>query len=434
VFIDTIVAPITPPGRGAIAVVRLSGPSAWKIASQLTDDWPEDPSPHRAYFCRVGLDEGLVIPFREGRSFTGEDSVEISIHGSSASINELIDEAIRKGARLAEPGEFTQRAFLNGRMDLTQAEGVRETVDAKTRSQLQMADRLRSGNLSSMVNTIRRAVLAVLAAVEASTDFSEEVGELDRQSASADCRSALDGIETLLASSDTSRIIHDGLVIAIVGRPNAGKSSLLNHLTGIERAIVTDTPGTTRDTLESPIDIGGVPCLLIDTAGLRDSDDPVEQIGIDRARAAAETADLIWLVYDGSTGWTPEDESLLNQFKGPVTVLANKSDLEPSPSPQRGRQISALTGQGLKEITDEIAQIGEKAELQEAALLPRHKPLLEQAAEAMQLTIESLESDMPSDLSAVHLQTALRCLGEITGDTASENILDEVFSQFCVGK
>ncbi len=434
-FIDTIAAPITPPGRGAIAVVRVSGPSAYQAVGRLFDPWPENPEPRKAIFGALSTgDDGLATPFPEGSSYTGEETVEISLHGSPASVRLLMDVLYEFDVRPAEPGEFTLRAFLNGRMDLTQAEGVRETVDAATEAQLRLAERLRTGKLSSSVSAIRRQVLSVLAAVEASTDFSDEVGDLNSAEAIEECRLAIDGLDALISSAKSAQMVREGLHIAIVGQPNAGKSSLLNTLLGSDRAIVTEIPGTTRDTLEEMVEIGGVPCIVIDTAGMRDADGHVEKLGVERSIKAADSADHVWMIYDAEKGWTVEDEQILESIHRPAAVLANKCDLQPKPNPQRGHPISAKTGEGLDFLIEMIAKHAEDAEVLQAAVLPRHAPLLAAAKTSIEETIETLEGDVPTDLAAVTLQKTIRILGELTGESASPDVIQEIFSTFCIGK
>jgi len=428
---DTIVAPITAAG-GAVAVVRVSGPQAWAVAKGVFLAWPDPVEARRAVygtFCTG--DDGLALPFAKGASYTGEQSAELSVHGSPASVAALVEACISGGARMAEPGEFTLRAFMNGRMDLTQAEGVRDTVEAQTDAQLRQANLLRDGALRNQISDIRDSVVSILAAVEASTDFSEEVGELDSEKAKADCKAAITQIEQLLETAETARLTRHGACIAIAGLPNAGKSSLLNAVLKSDRAIVAETPGTTRDTVEESVSIGGVLCTLVDTAGLRDSDDDVERQGIERSRFAVSNADQVWYVYDSSVGWTDEDDRQLAQIEAESVVVANKIDL--GGDAVRGLPVSAKTGSGLSGLLERAGGLVANGE-RPALVNQRHTPLLQAASEALSRAIQTLVDGMPEDLAAVDLQAAFRILGEITGETAAPDVIDRVFHDFCIGK
>ncbi|MCO5295241.1 MAG: tRNA uridine-5-carboxymethylaminomethyl(34) synthesis GTPase MnmE [Fimbriimonadaceae bacterium] len=429
---DTIVAPITGLANAAVAIVRVSGPDAWHIAQTVFGPWPESPTPRAAHFGTFAHgDEGFALPFEEGRSYTGEQTVEFSIHGSPASVLALCQACLAAGARRAEPGEFTQRAFLNGRIDLSQAEGVRDTIEAETQSQLRLARLHREGALRNRVRAIRERVLGVQASIEASVDFSDEVGELDKPEALAALAQVARNVEELAATAETGRILRHGLRVAIVGRPNAGKSSLLNALLGTDRAIVTDVPGTTRDFLEERADLGGIPCVLTDTAGLRETDDPVEALGVERARNAAAAADRVWYVADASLGWTEEDARQHAALDRPCLVLANKCDLAPNAG--FGRPVSATTGAGLSDL---IATLAADLELSPdaPAVNARHAASLAQALEGVNLATDVLRADRPTDLASVGLQQASSALGAITGETADADLVDRLFADFCLGK
>jgi tRNA modification GTPase len=427
---DTIVAPITAVG-GAVAVVRVSGPLAWSVGAAVFSPWPGAVESHRAVYGRYSHgDDGLALPFAPGRSYTGEESVELSVHGSLASVQALVGACLGAGARMAEPGEFTLRAFMNGRMDLTQAEGVRDSVEARTDAQLRQANLLRDGALRDQVRAIREEVVGVLAAVEASTDFSEEVGELDRARACASCLRVCASLSGLLETAGAARVVREGFSVAIVGLPNAGKSSLLNAILKSDRAIVTAAPGTTRDTVEEPIEIDGLLVRLIDTAGLRDSADEVERLGVERSLFALQNADLVWYVYDAGRGWTEDDEGSYAAIARPKMVVANKSDVALG---GHGVRVSAKTRAGLGELFDETRQVVGAWDCV-ALVNSRHAPLLRDALCAIERTIDTLSQPVPDDLAAVDLQAAVRALGEVTGETAAPNVIERVFHDFCIGK
>lgn len=420
---DTIAACIT--GLpGPVAIVRISGPRSWEAAAGVFPSWPGDADSHRSYFGDyVTGEDGLVTPFSEGRSYTGEQSVELSLHGSRASVAALLEKVYELGVRPAEPGEFTLRAFMNGRMDLTQAEAVQETVTAATEAQAKLAHRVRHGEIHQRIEAVRQILVGVLAQIEASTDFGEEVGEVDRDLAQLRLFEAQDQIKRLLETAAAGQIVRDGLRIAIVGEPNAGKSSLLNLLLGRDRAIVTPVAGTTRDTLEEPIDLGGIPCILIDTAGMRETQDEVEKIGVERSRTALESADLVWRVYDATLAPPP---ALPNEI-----LIANKCDLNPTPS--AGIPVSALTGEGASALIQTVKN-HIPATVQEPLINRRHEPLLSQASEAISHASETLGQPVPDDLAAVGLQQAIRLLGEITGETTPPDVIERIFRDFCIGK
>lgn len=330
---------------------------------------------------------------------------------------------------MAEPGEFTLRAFMNGRIDLTQAEGVRASVEALSDAQLKQGELLRQGHLKDQVGQIRAGVLAALAAVEAATDFEEETGPLDRPRWTLALRELTKRVESLADQADHARLVREGLTVVLAGLPNAGKSSLFNALCGSERAIVTSQPGTTRDLLEAEIQIQGHLVRLVDTAGLRAARDEAEQIGIERTRETVRQAHLTLYCFDSQQGWTAEDDKECPQG---ATKIATKAELATPPDGMVA--VSARTGKGLRELVQDVLRPALDSRPSPGLVLPRHIPLLTAAIDALELARETLDHGLPSDLAAVHLQAALRSLGEVTGETASAEVLEQVFSQFCIGK
>ncbi|MFQ3588460.1 MAG: tRNA uridine-5-carboxymethylaminomethyl(34) synthesis GTPase MnmE [Fimbriimonadaceae bacterium] len=447
---DTVVAPITGSPPAAVAVVRVSGPRAYEVAARVFQPWPDRPEPRRALYGRFSHgDDGLALPFEAGRSYTGDETVEFSVHGSAASLRLLLDACTAAGARLAGPGEFTMRAFLNGRIDLTQAEAVRDAIEAQTESQLRQARSQMDGRLRTEVAAVRGELVRLLAAVEASVDFSEEIGELDRAGATEILARSAQRLEQLVEAGRVGRIIREGLRIAICGRPNAGKSSLLNAVLGHERAIVTAVPGTTRDTIEESADFRGMRVVLVDTAGLRAAKSQVESIGVARARAEADRADLVWHVFDLAKGWSKADAEFAGRATRPVLRIGTKADLVPPPArpdPEARRAgsgktvpapdvvVSSVTRAGLDDLVGATLERFALADASAPCPNARHMPLLASAREHVGHGLETLAHDLPDDLLSTVLQAAIRDLGQITGDTATEDMVDAIFRDFCIGK
>ncbi|MDW8050872.1 MAG: tRNA uridine-5-carboxymethylaminomethyl(34) synthesis GTPase MnmE [Armatimonadota bacterium] len=454
---ETIAAIATPLGEGGVGIIRISGEEAFAIAQRVFRRRSCAPlQSHRVYFGSIVdpatgelLDRALLIPFRAPHSYTGEDVVELHCHGSPYLLRRVLEVVWREGARPAQPGEFTLRAFLNGKLDLAQAEAVADLIRARSEAQLRSALALHEGKLSQRTHQLSDALLRILATVEAHIDFSEELGELDPSTLAPDIQALIAELDALLRTARTGRLLREGARVAIVGRPNVGKSSLLNALLGEERAIVTDIPGTTRDTIEESLQIEGIPLVILDTAGLRESTDVVEQIGIERTRRAASQADLILFVYDLTATDRAADLHLLQTLppKTPKIAVGNKVDLLEQAStaellPQvhgvvANVQISALTGAGLDALRSAIARTLHLQPIDEETVVlthQRHVHAVEQAKQHLQHALEALRAGIPPDLLAVDLRSAWMALGTITGETADEALIHRIFSEFCIGK
>jgi len=444
---DTIVAIATPAGRGGIGVVRVSGPDAPRIAQALAGS-AGALEPRRATFARVRgaaglLDHAVLTAFPAGRSYTGEDTVEISAHGSQVLLRGIVQAAIEAGARLAEPGEFTFRAFLNGRMDLVQAEAVRDLVDAVTPLQARAAFDQLEGTLTGRIRALDAALLDLTARLEASMDFPEEGYHFVSQTGAAEeLQEVARGIQLLLADASRGRLIREGAQVAILGRPNSGKSSLFNRLAGADRAIVTAVPGTTRDLVTERVEIEGLAVTLVDTAGLRDDAvDVVEQEGIARSRASQQVADLALVVLDGSAPLTAADRHVLEATAArPRVVVANKSDLPPAgidPGVATIR-ISAHTGAGLDELRRAVAAAlcegGEAHRDVPAITNVRHVALLTRAHDALERAAGAAVEGTPEEFVAVDVHEARAALEEVTGTRTPDDVLQVIFERFCIGK
>jgi tRNA modification GTPase len=468
---DTICAIATPAGEGGIGIVRLSGPQALQIAAktvQLRSGQPlasvashtlsladlrfpdnnqtvlsHDPSMPKPREC---FDEALVVYMKATRSFTGEDIVVIQSHGGSLIVSLTCRACLEAGARLAEPGEFTKRAFLNGRLDLSQAEVVLDTIRARSAASLTAAQRQLRGDLAKEVDTAREALLHLLAQLEAGIDFGDEDVDIIHQQ---DLLETIDRaamlVERLRATARTGRLLRDGARVVISGRPNVGKSSLLNRLLKEERAIVTAVPGTTRDLIEESIDLGGVLVHLVDTAGIRDTVDPVEHEGIKRSRSAQEQADLRIIVIDGSVPLTADDRRLIDEAADMRHVIViNKADLAAQFSPSSVKAgltsiwVSAKTGDGIDNLRLAIRSqlVGSGADTPDGLLVTnvRHQTALTRAHESLVEAASSIKNEMAAELVAVDIRAAADALGEITGAITNDEILSRIFSTFCIGK
>ena len=456
-FQDTIAAVATPPGEGGIGVIRMSGPSALEVATRIfRSSLNKDPRQFPTHTIHHGhivdpalqeiVDEVVLLLMRAPKSYTGEDVVEIHGHGGRVPLQAILRLALRYGARDAMPGEFTRRAFLNGRLDLAQAEAVLDIVQAKTEAGLALAVRQLKGGLSERIRGVRSETISLLAALEASIDFPEEGLELpDAGGVEKGLCRIEEAIHGLLRTAREGRLLRQGARVAIVGRPNVGKSSLLNTLLQEERAIVSPIPGTTRDTVEEEIQIRGFPIRLIDTAGLRaEGGDPIEREGLRRARLALGQADLSLVILDGSTGITPEDLEVWNGTEGARRLLVNKTDLPQVLSPDAYRErfgleplfTSAKTGEGVEEVKREIGiALGGEAKEEATVLVGvRHREALERAQGYLEAARHALGRGHSFELVALDIRGAVDALGEILGERVTEEVLDQVFQNFCIGK
>ena len=450
---DTIVAIGTPLGEGGIGIIRLSGPEARPILDRLVvparrggHGW----QPWRLTYGHVRepadgaiVDEVLAVWMPAPRTYTRQDVAEIHCHGGYLPLRRVLELCLQAGARLAEPGEFTLRAFLNGRIDLAQAEAVADVARARSRVGLQSAVGQLEGRLSRQVREIRAGLVAALAHLEAAIDFpADEIPAFDLETALARTGEAID---RLLAGAEQGILYRQGIRTAIVGRPNVGKSSLLNALLGSERAIVTPVPGTTRDTVEETALLGGIPLVLVDTAGIRKTVDPVERLGVERSQRAIAAADLVLLVLDGSEPLTADDRAIVDLARGRPTVLVvNKADLPSAPgmeAPFAGLStvhISALTGEGLDGLERTVLEtvLGGHVQASEAPLVsrPRHVQALRRAQAHVAAALAAYREGWPEDCLAIDLRGAVSALGEITGETVSEDLLSRIFGEFCIGK
>jgi tRNA modification GTPase len=444
---DTIVAIATPPGRGGLGVVRLSGPEAHRVAIDLTGR-VERLVPRHATFARTTLasgaaDQVVLTYFEAPHSYTGEDVVEISAHGSPVLLRALVGAAMAAGSRLAEPGEFTFRGYLNGRIDLVQAEAVRDLIDAVTPLQARTAFDQLEGTLTDRIREIDSRLFDLTARLEASLDFPEEGYHFVEQTEAArEIDAIVAMLSALLATAARGRLIREGLHVAIAGRPNAGKSSLFNQLAGAGRAIVADLPGTTRDVLAETIDVDGVPMTIVDTAGVRsEAGDVVEAEGIARAVAARETAAAIVLVLDRSAPLTTDDRDLLASTAAATRiVVANKSDLAAawnvSAIGAPTLEISARTGAGLAELRDALVGATARNETRDAPPLTnlRHADLLRRAQLSLERARDAAAAGTPEEFVLADLHDARNRLEEVTGARTSDDVLNAIFSKFCIGK
>lgn len=457
---DTIAAIATPPGQGGVAIIRVSGPEAESIARQifLFNKEPSLLRSHHLYFGSISdpltsqsLDQGLLTLMRAPHSYTGEDVAEFHCHGGSFLSRRILALVLQQGARLAQPGEFTKRAFLNERLDLSQAEAVLDLIRTKSEQGLQLAWEQFSGRLSHMYETLRERLVRLIAYVEAFLDFPEEdIPERTQSELEQELVLIITDISALAETFTQGKVYREGIRTAIVGKPNAGKSSLLNLLLGTERAIVTAIPGTTRDILEETVIVGGIPLVLWDTAGIRHTEDEVEKIGVERARTSVQEAELVLAVFDVSSPFDQEDEHVLATLTGKQVVpIFNKIDLpqiltledllqrNPIPSPV---PLSTKTGEGksiLEKRLQELVLGSDSPKDRQSSVVVsnvRHRDELTKTKQSLKTALDGLYATVPLDLVAVDLRAALDHIGEITGHVTSEDILDRIFREFCIGK
>ncbi len=460
---DTIVAIATAvvPGQGSVGIVRLSGSQSLAIAQRIfypagRQQWQS----HRLIYGKIRaatgqiIDEALSVWMQAPRSYTREDVVELHCHGGIMAVQSTLQLCLQQGARLADPGEFTLRAFLHGRIDLTQAESIADLVNAYSPQAAQVALAGLQGKLAEPIRQLRERSLNLLAEIEARIDFEEDLPPLDRLEWLGELNQIETEITQLLATAERGTLLRQGLNVAIIGQPNVGKSSLLNAWSGQDRAIVTDLPGTTRDVVESQLVVRGIPVQLLDTAGIRQTEDVVEKLGVERSYRLAQEADLLVLVISATVGWTDAEDAILAAIERgstaaakprPMIAVINKIDLAPALAVQIPDRIQfvveavASTGQGLSELEAAVEQIAYQGHIQpdpgsEIAINQRQQAALLRAQVSLAQVREAVNQDLPLDFWTIDLRAAIQSLGEITGDEITESMLDRIFSRFCIGK
>ncbi|MEL7420200.1 MAG: tRNA uridine-5-carboxymethylaminomethyl(34) synthesis GTPase MnmE [Cyanobacteria bacterium J06555_3] len=451
---ETIVAIATAiaPQQGSVGIVRLSGTKSLAIAKSLfyapgKQEW----SSHRIIYgyirdpeTKQTVDEALLLLMMQPRSFTREDVAEFHCHGGIMAVQSVLQLCVAQGARLAQPGEFSLRAFLNGRIDLTQAESIAELVSAQSHQASQIAVAGLQGKLGSPIKDLRTICLDILAEIEARIDFADDLPPLDEAEIEQQLEAVLTQVKEILATAEQGELLRRGLKVAIVGRPNVGKSSLLNAWSRTDRAIVTDLPGTTRDVIESTLVVEGIPVQVLDTAGIRETGDMVEKIGVERSRRAAENADLVLLAIDGSSGWTDGDREIYEQVKHkPLILIVNKIDLTQPKSITKSAikrvvYTSATNGQGISDLERQIVSLANQGKVMmansEVAVNQRQAAALVRARVALEQVQQTVKNQLPLDFRTIDLRGAIQALGEITGEEVTESVLDRIFSRFCIGK
>ena len=453
---DTIVAISTAPGSSGIGIVRLSGKNSFSIVDKIFK--PKNGGDIKGYTIKYGniidenkniIDEVLVSYFIGPKSYTSENMCEINTHGNNIILKQILDLCIKNGAKIAEPGEFTKRAFLNGRIDLSQAESVIDLINSKSEKEKQSAINQLEGYLSIEINKIKKNILDIMADIEASIDYPEyDIEEATNKEVLEKANKICIMLEKLEKSFDNGKILRDGVNVAIVGKPNAGKSSLLNAMLKEERAIVTDVEGTTRDTIEEFVTIEGILFKIIDTAGIRNSEDKIEKIGIDKSKKALREADLVIAIFDSTKELSTEDIEILNVIKNKTAIiLLNKSDLKDNKLKENTNiidskkdiiEISALKREGLEELYKKMVELFriEDIQTENNSIITniRHKEAISNAKKSILKINETINSGMPIDITAIYFKEAIEELNKITGENVTEDIINEIFSKFCLGK
>ena len=458
-FNDTIAAISTPFGNGGISIIRISGEKTFEIVDKIFKPVKETKSGVKTYTIKYGhivnpsrnekVDEVLVSFFVKPNTFTREDIAEINCHGGIVIAKEIMETVINSGARLADPGEFTMRAFLNGRVDLSQAEAVIDLINSKTTTARKASLKQLEGKLSGKIKEIREKLVDIITGIEAAIDYPEyDIEEISRKNMEDRLNFCISEIEKLAQTYFQGKILREGIEAAIIGRPNVGKSSLLNALAKKERAIITDIPGTTRDVIEEYLEIGGIAVKMLDTAGLRETTDKIELAGIERSKNAINNADLVLLILDGSEKINDEDKKILEIIKDKKTiVVVNKSDIKRKLSieavkdlvPERKViEISAMKEEGLEEIEEAIKDLvaANQVSYDNEILITnlRHKKLIDEAGESIREAVNLVKDGAPVDIVSVVITEAANRIGEITGDTVGEEVIRNIFSKFCIGK
>ncbi|MGY2837048.1 tRNA uridine-5-carboxymethylaminomethyl(34) synthesis GTPase MnmE [Thermostichus sp. MS-CIW-41] len=451
---DTIAAIATAvvPEQGSVGIVRLSGSRALPIVQAIFTPARRNAvwESHRLLYGWIRdekgqiLDEALAVWMQAPRSYTREDVAELHCHGGIMVVQATLQQCLRQGARLAQPGEFSLRAFLNGRIDLTQAESVADLVAARSPQAARMALAGLQGKLGGSIRALRQELLGLLAEIEARLDFEEDLPPLDVAAWQARLQAIQTQIQALLATAERGQLLRTGVKVAIVGRPNVGKSSLLNAWSGQDRAIVTDLPGTTRDVVESHLVVKGIPVQLLDTAGIRATEDPVERLGVERSQRLAQAADVLVLVIDAQAGWTAADAAIYESIRHrPLILVINKTDLAPPEGiplpPEIAHRVPAVAAQGkgipeLERALEQLVTQGRPQPNLEISLNQRQAAALQQAQASLEQVGQAIQAQLPLDFWSIDLRGALHALGQITGEEISESVLDQIFSRFCIGK
>ena len=455
---DTIAAISTAQGLGAIGIIRISGDKAFEIGKSIFSGKKnfDEIKSHTVSYGRIiepdtgeTVDEVLLLKMKKPATFTREDVLEINCHGGTVVLKRILELILKSGARLADPGEFTKRAFLNGRMDLSQAEAVIDLINAKTSESSKAAVDQLEGKLSTKLSQIRSKLIELIAHIEVTVDYPEhDIEEITGEKVYSEIKQIAIKLENLIKGFEKGRILREGINAVIVGRPNVGKSSLLNELTGKNKAIVTDIPGTTRDIIEEYINISGIPVKITDTAGIRETEDVVEKIGVEKARKALEAADLVIMVVDASEGLSDEDLYILENVEGKKTIiLINKIDLvddahlaklEDRLSQNRVLKASIKNDIGVEELEEEITHLFVRGEIRanNEVLVTnvRHKSLIDKAIESITEACAAYDGGMPLDCITIDIKNTAEYLGQITGESIAEDVMHEIFKRFCIGK